>query len=168
MKSKLINAFFIFCLVLFILALVSGFLEGFTSELFGLLKITTVMQATGFMISAYIIYELKPFFLKLDKEWIDFLIMFGFISLLIVSFEVLFVFHYWFTQIILNGTMTGLDKLNYVSQSGVFQGGVMFGKVSLNVMSKLYTGLFFIVLYFLYTLIEIRRVKIARLEKFRN
>jgi hypothetical protein len=135
---------FILTLFLFLI----GLIIGFTKELFSTVKTITLLQYSCFLFSTFCIEEI----INKQKNWIiryrSILLKFSFLLIMALSYEVLWIFFFWFSNYNFYGIDINVDTLVYEPNQKIME---MFPQpINLNFYSKVIFLAFFLSLYFFY------------------
>ena len=138
---------FYLCVCIFIVSLIIGFIDGFTTETISTFKPISLIQGTGFIIAAYLINKYKKFIMGLNRKW---LVIFLFIALMISFYEICWVFNYWFSLYGITGI--NIDQIEYQTPSKNPFTEEDYKPINLNIGGKIWCEVFFIILYLFYVI----------------
>lgn len=151
------NLLLIFILLIFIISLILLDISEPTFEIAGIVKPSTIFQYSLFLLFCMMLIKIKPMFYKLKQMWINIFIIFSFFLLMATFFEVFWAFNYWFA---IHSTINKdsieyaieLDNVKYIPIEKL----VSVDSGNMNFVTKKNTAFFFMALYFVYYLINIK------------
>jgi len=145
---KIERVLFWISLLIFLFLLAIGAIRSFTEELLGTVKTITLLQYSCFIFFTFLLEE----FIRKYRKWFTYyksvLLKFAFMFVMALSYEVLWIFFFWFSNYNFYGINVNIDTIEHEPSQKLWE---LFSQpINLNFISKITILTFFLSLYFFY------------------
>lgn len=158
-QNSNINTFIALLTIILTISIVLYKMSGYDYEVGGMIKPATYMQYSAFMLFGLLLFKYQYLFLRVSRYWLNIFIIVAFGLLMATGYEMMWSFGYWFSvhSVVDKDNVdkvTSLDSLTFTPTPNKF---LELKSRNLNFISKKNSLFFFMSLYFVYYLMNIKR-----------